>query len=133
MWTPFAEVVVLKLIAGLTADELDPIRTHAARLGALPIGGNLWVDYYLRPNGEFVTVGEDLDRPEADRVYTDRASVLTALVWGARRYPELKQLLPVREPGARDCRCRAIPMFAEGKVVCNECSGLGWLPVQSAE
>jgi hypothetical protein len=128
MWSLQAEQVVARLIAGLAPEVLDPSRTHAARLNALPIGGSMWADYYLRPNGEVVIVGEDIERPELDSVYTDRSHVLSTLVWGAERYPKLQKLLPIREPGARDCRCRAIPIFAEGKVLCPECCGLGWLP-----
>jgi hypothetical protein len=123
-----AERVVTRLIAGLAPNELDPACTHATRLAALPIGGSMWADYYLRPNGDVVIVGEDLDQPDVDSVYTDRSHVLSVLVWGARRYPELQELLPIREPGAIDCRCRAIPIFAESKIICTECCGLGWLP-----
>jgi hypothetical protein len=133
MWSPLAEEVVSHLIAALASDQLDPTRTHAARLRALPIGGSMWADYYLRPNGEVVVVGEDLDHPEVDSVYSDWRRVLPVLVWGAQRYPELRQLLPVRSPGAIDCRCRLIPLFAEGKVLCPECGGLGWLACADTE
>jgi hypothetical protein len=128
MWSLLAEQVVTRLIAAMAPDQLDPARTHAARLAALPIGGSMWADYYLRPSGEVVIVGEDLDGPEVDSVYTDRSHVLSVLVWGAKRYPELRELLPIRAPGATDCHCRAIPIFTEGKVICSECCGLGWLP-----
>src|SRR5262245_53093459 len=108
MWSPLAERIVSGLIAALPPDQVDPNRTLAVRLGALPIGGSMWADYYLRPNGQVVIVGEDLDHPEVDSVYSDWSRVLPVLVWGARRYPELKQLLPVRGLGAVDCRCLAI-------------------------
>jgi hypothetical protein len=126
-WSPRAETLVSRLIAELPGSQLDPARTHAARLNALPIGGSMWADYYLRANGAVVIVGEDFDHPEVDSVYSDWRRVLPVLVWGSRRYPELRELLPVRTPHAVDCRCRAIPMFAEGKVLCPECGGLGWV------
>jgi len=90
----------------------------------------MWADYFLRPSGEVVVVGEDYDHPDVDAVHTDRSNVLRALVWGSRRYPALRELLPARPPGAVDCRCRQIPVFAEGKVLCPECGALGWLPPQ---
>jgi hypothetical protein len=129
MWSPQAEQIVTLLIASLSPDQLDSTRTHAARLAALPIGGSMWADYYLRPSGEVVIVGEDEDQLEVDSVYTDRSHVLRVLVWGAKQYPELRELLPVRGPGAIDCpTCRSIALFGEGKVLCPTCGGLHWLP-----
>ncbi len=116
-----------RLIATLTAEQLDPARSHAARLKALPIGCDMWSDYYLRPNGQVVVVGEDLDRPDIDTSYTDWKRVLPVLVWGSQRYSELRELLPIRGQDAVDCRCRASPLFAEGKLLCPKCAGLGWL------
>ena len=132
-WSTREEQIVSRLIAELPAAQLDPGRTHAARLNALPIGGSMWADYYLRPNGEVVVVGEDFDRPDVDSVYSDRARVLMMLVWGSERYPELRELLPVREPGAVDCVCVQHPnIFGPGKVICSECGGVGWLPTKPA-
>jgi hypothetical protein len=134
MWSLKAEELVSRLIARLPADQLDPARTHAARLQALPIGCDMWADYYLRPNGEVVIVGEDFDHADVDSVYTTPLRVLSVLVWGAERYPELRELLPEREPGATDCSCRQHPeFFRPGKLICQECGGVGWLPVGSAE
>lgn len=133
MWSSRAEHVVADLIARLPAEQLDPNRTHAQRLAALPIGWSLWTDYYLRPNGEAVIVGEDDDRPDLDSVHTDRQRVLLVLVWGSERYPELRELLPLRGPEAVDCICRNIPLFSQGKVLCPECCGLGWLPAKDQE
>jgi hypothetical protein len=132
VWSPRAEQVVSRLIAELPPEQLDPARTHAARLSALPIGGSMWADYYLRPNGEVVIVGADFDHPDVDSVYTDRLRVLSALVWGSERYPELRELLPPREPGATDCPCLRHPnFFGPGKVICPECGGVGWLPARN--
>ncbi|HJT77657.1 MAG TPA: hypothetical protein VJ739_10695 [Gemmataceae bacterium] len=134
MWSSHAEAVVKRLITSLPTEQLGPARTHAARLDALPIGGSMWADYYLRANGEVIIVGEDFDHPDVDSVYTDRLRVLSVLVWGAERYPELRDLLPEREPGATDCQCRQYPdFFGPGKIICQECGGVGWLPAGSAE
>ncbi len=128
VWSQRAEQIVSQLIAGLTPAQRDPTRNNCTRLRALHIGGSMWADYYLRANGEVVVVGEDYDVPDVDTVHSDRSNVLRLLVWGSRRYPELRELLPVRPPGAVDCRCRQHPIFAEGKVLCSECGALGWLP-----
>ena len=55
---------------------------------------------------------------------------LSSLVEGTKRYPELRSLLPGRPAGAQDCPCLAYPLFAEGKVACPECCGLGWLEIK---
>jgi glycine/D-amino acid oxidase-like deaminating enzyme len=129
MWSPRAEQIVSRLTASLPPDQLDPERTHAARLAALPIGVSMWADYYLRSNGEVVVVGDDFDHPDVDTIHTDWSTVRRVLVWGAKRYPELRELLPVRGPGATDCpTCQAIPLFGEGRVLCPTCDGLHWLP-----
>jgi hypothetical protein len=128
MWSPLAEQVVSRLIAELPKNVPAETRSHAERLKALPIGWSMWAVYFLRANGEVVVVGEDEDLPHVDTIHTERGEVLRALVGGSERYPELRQLLPVRGSGAVDCSCRAIPLFAEGKVLCPYCGGPGWLP-----
>jgi hypothetical protein len=129
MWSLRAVQVVAQLIAKLPPERLDPTRAHAARLGALPIGGSMWADYYLRPNGDVVIVGEELDRPDIDSVYRDRPRVLFMLVWGAERYPQLAELIPAREPNATDCECAHHPgLFGPGRPICGTCGGVGWLP-----
>jgi hypothetical protein len=136
MWSAFAEKVVAGLIRKSSGDAAAENRATAARLGALYVGSDFWTSYYLRPNGEVVKVGEDLDRPDEAAVYSDRATVLGTLVWGARSFPELRALLPERESWATDCPCRKYPdMFGPDRgIICQDCSGLGWLPVRpSAE
>lgn len=132
VWTQQAEQTILGLIARLSPEQLDPARTHCQRLGALHIGWSMHADYYLRPNGEVVVVGEDDDHPDVDAVRTDRSTVLRLLVWGSRRYPGLWALLPPRPLDAVDCRCRSIPSFAKRGTSC-ECHGLGWLTPSEAE
>jgi hypothetical protein len=76
-----------------------------------------------------VILGADFDRPDSITIYTNRLKVLSVLVWGASRYPELRELLPEREPGATDCRCRHHPeLFGPAKMICPQCGGIGWLP-----
>jgi hypothetical protein len=128
VWSSRAAEVVSRLIAVRPPEERDATCGTSARLGALYIGTSLWAEYYLRPHGEVVIVREEYEQPDVDTVYTDRSNVLRVLVWGSRRYPELRELLPARPAGAVDCRCRSHPIFAEGKVLCPECGALGWLP-----
>jgi hypothetical protein len=93
--------------------------------GALPLHVE-WFDVIaLCPDGEIVkwsTEGEYIDtQPVEDRYYW-----LTSLVDATKRYPELKELLPLRPLGAQDCWHLPYPIFAEGKVFCPDCCGLGW-------
>lgn len=130
MWSPEAERLVEELIARLMATRLpEQTRSEVTRLNALPIGGGLWSAHYLRPTGEVLVVGEDYDRPDEDHVYTDRARILQAIVWGCRLYPELRALVPERPEGATDCPCLRQPdLFGQDGVICPDCGGVGWLP-----
>ena len=134
VWSHRAEQLVSELIAALRPEQLDPLRTHAARLSALPIGVDIWSDYYLRSDGQVVIVGEDLDNPDVGSVYSDRLRVLSVLVWGSERYPELRELLPERQTSAIDCMCLQRPdLFEPGKLICSICGGVGWLPAGIGE
>jgi hypothetical protein len=128
VWSQRAEEIVTRLIAGLSTAQRDLERNHCCRLNALHIGGSMWADYYLRPSGEVIVVGEDYEHPDVDTIHSDRISILKLLVWGSERYPELRELIPPRPLGAVDCRCRQIPMFSDGKILCSECGSVGWLP-----
>ena len=109
MWSHQAEQIVLSLISKQTPETLGGQYSEATKLAALHICGSLWAEYYLRPNGEVVIVGEDYDYPETITVCTDRITILKALVSGAKRYPELLELIPARPAGAVDCQCKVIP------------------------
>lgn len=109
MWSSEAEVIVRNLMAELPPDLPEVTRSRAVKLGALPIGGDMWADYYLRPSGEIVVVGENLESPDEETVYSDRLRVIGILVWGSQRYPALRELLPERQRGATDCRCLQHP------------------------
>jgi len=129
-WSPLAREVVSGLLADLPHRAPECELDEAIRLDALPIGYSLWAWYGLRANGEVVVIGDDPDFPEATTLLSESKDVLRTLVWGTELYPELKLLLPVRRLADVDCQCRTIPIpvFAEGRVLCPECSGLGWLP-----
>lgn len=95
-WSPEAEQVVSRLLSNLVPTA------ESDRLSAIPIGVSMWASYFLRPNGEVVVLGEDDDRPEIVTIHTETTHVLRTLVWGSKRYPVLKRLLPIRGPRAID-------------------------------
>jgi hypothetical protein len=94
-----------------------------ARFGGLPLYYGWGATIAIRPDGQMVEWNTDGCQPVLERMW-----VVAALITGSKRYPELKELLPVREPGAVDCSCREHPIFASGKLECGECGGIGWLP-----
>ena len=129
-WSPEDEQTVRRLMAERSPQD-EWLRGHADRLGAMFAGWDLWSCWFLRPDGKVIIVGEDMDTPESESMYSDRRHTLTALSLASRLYPELAWLLPVREPGAVDCVCVGHPrVFGPGKVICQWCGGVGWLPSQ---
>lgn len=98
----------------------------AAEFGALPLYRDWGETIGIRPDGELVRWSTDGDFPGV-RPVEDRKWMLIALVVGARRYAELAALIPVRPPEAVDCMCCSHPLFADGRVLCGKCCGLGWL------
>ncbi len=121
-------------IAAFPVEAPETIRwlaPYVAEFAALPMFLG-WIETIgIRPDGELVRWSTEGDYPGTLPV-DDRSGVLTALVSGADRYPELRPLLPVRGPDAIDCPCRAIPLIVSGKVGCAECGGIGWLPAPGA-
>jgi hypothetical protein len=134
VWSSEAAAAIHRLMAELPDHPTPWVRDHCQRLAAVSVGGSMWAWYFVRPNGAVVIVGEDEDRPDVDSVYGDRSHQLRALVWLSRRYPELAELLPERQPGTTDCPCVQHPgIFGPDKVLCPECGALGWLPAREAE
>src|SRR4051812_18779991 len=119
VWSPEAERTVRRLM--IEHPPPEGVRHDADRLGAIFVSWDLWSCWFLRPCGEVVIVGEYEDKPDEDHVYADRAHVLSALSGLSRRYPEVASLLPDRVPGAVDCRCVGISLFAPGKLICQLC------------
>jgi hypothetical protein len=105
---------------------------YVAEAAALPLYLGWTETIGIRADGEIIRWSTEGDYPGVQPV-EDRYLWLTALVDGSRRYPELRALLPTRPAGAVDCRHLTIPLFAEGKVFCPECYGLGWVRAAIAE
>ncbi len=131
--TPELSAFIAARIAGFPAEAPERLRWEApfvAEFDALPLYVG-WVETVgVRPDGEVVRWSTEGDYAGV-RAVEDRVWVLSALVDGSRRYPELAALIPERPPDAADCPCRGQPVFASGVVLCGECGGVGWLPRNS--
>ena len=125
-WPANGESMIWGLLSAPPRQKDPQVVQKAKQLQALPVGWDLWSHWFLRPNGEVVIAVPEEDSGPVE-VFTDRVKVLSALVMGRDLYPELAELLPVREPGASDCLCgelrRKFP-----RAICNRCGGVGWLP-----
>jgi len=121
-------------IASYAAEATQPYQQSeapaVAEFGALPLVRHWFETIGLRPDGEVVRWATDDNNdpyPGAQPV-EDRAFALHALLEGALTWPQLKVLIPMRPPGAVDCKCRTIPFFVEKRVVCTACGNVGWIP-----
>ena len=117
-------------VAGFPTEATGPLLYESpfvAEFAALPLYRGWTETIGIQPSGEIVRWSPDGDfagiQPEDDRVW-----VLSALVEGSKRYPELAELIPQRPPDAVDCECRKNPWIASGKFECGKCGGVGWLP-----
>ena len=119
-------------IANYTAEATEPYHRWeaeaVAEFAAPPLIRHWSETFGLRADGEVVRWHTDLNEPYPGvRPVEERYDWLSALVEGARRWPELRALLPARPPGARGCVCAGHSLFAPGKVLCTECCGLRWV------
>jgi hypothetical protein len=122
-------------IAGFPTEAPEQLRWQApyvAKAVALPLYLGWTETIGIRADGEIVCWSTEGEYPGV-RPVEDRYFWLSSLVSGSRRYPELRVLLPKRPVKAVDCRHLAHPLFAEGKVSCPECCGLGWVDATGTE
>lgn len=111
-------------------ESLRELSQAVAEYAALPLIWGWWDITAIRANGEIVswcTEDEYSGYYSGVRPVEDRYHWLTALVIASRRDERLKALLPVRPASAVDCHHLGHPIFAQGKVSCPECCGLGWV------
>ena len=110
------------------------LRGLAAELNALPMFLDFGGCYAIRVDGEIVSFV--WDEPYSLKPENDPRIRNLVLFQGARKYPELDELVPKRPPEAEDCsHCGGTgiePMneklgFDEEMIICY-CGGLGWLP-----
>jgi hypothetical protein len=131
--SPELSAYVAARVASFSEESLATQKWAApfvAEFGALPLYFGWWATIGLKPDGEIVewsTEGEYVGtRPVEERFFW-----LSGLVNASRQYPELRQILPERPANAVDCQHLAHPWFAEGKVICPECCGLGWVSAKA--
>ena len=100
-------------------------------LNALYLFGTIGMEAVLRSDGSvLVSVDETWDKPKSPAAPwraatpTERTASLTI---GARRLPEVAQLLPPRSPTASDCTiCGGTGRILQD-IVCMDCGALGWV------
>ena len=103
-------------------------RDLAARHGALPVYADMGGCVLLRPDGSFLAIeweAADVVLPVSD------PWKVCALVFGSKKYPALRCMLPDRPPTAADCEvCKGTgrPFSDIEAVMCGRCLGLGWAP-----
>jgi hypothetical protein len=120
-------------IAELEAESFGawPIRVCRDELNALPILSNIVYLWALRPDGTVLCMDHEAAFHPTESE-TDSLTIYAALVNGARRHPELAELIPPPPAGARPCSsCGGTGLQAqEGSdydTSCYGCSGLGWV------
>jgi hypothetical protein len=99
-----------------------------AEFAALPLIRHWYETFGLRADGEFVRWHTDGPDPYPGvRPVEARCEWVSALSEGARRYPELQSLFPIRPANAVTCGCGGHPLFETRKLICPVCGGLGWV------
>jgi hypothetical protein len=103
---------------------------YVAEFSALPLYLGWFETIGIRPDGEFISWSTENEFAGVKAV-EERTWMLSALIVGAKRYPELRRLLPQRGPDDLDCKCFQHPKFVSVEVLCGTCGGIGWLPSTS--
>src|SRR4051812_45540589 len=115
---------------GVASEEPVYLKDLAGRYHVLPILIDWTAFWGLRPDGSiFLIPTEDDGEAQAEG---DGRIRRIAIFRGAKKYPELKPLVPVRPPDATDCpHCEGhgridIPGVEPDTIVCF-CGGSGWV------
>jgi hypothetical protein len=111
-------------------DEPLDVRRLAGELNMLPMLFDMGGCYGIRPSGEIVSFS--WDEPHKLDVEEDPRIQNVVLFQGTKKYPALKDLMPVRSPDSITCshcegtgRLKGLPEV--NHIICY-CGGLGWLP-----
>lgn len=109
-------------------DQFDAeARQRAFEHSALPLDMDSGGFHALRMDGSVVVFFWD----EADikRVESDPRQRYVALFQGAKKYPELRLLIPPRPTAAQTCsHCKGAGTIPEMPTLICYCGGLGWVP-----
>ena len=131
--SPELSAWVTARIAHYDAEGTEPYHhdeaPSVAAFLALPLIRHRGETFGLRPDGEVVrwSTADHCEPYRATRPVEDRTDWLSALVEGARRWPEWQALLPPRPSGAAACACVGHARFGPGGFICPICCGLGWV------
>jgi hypothetical protein len=115
-----------------TSNEPEYLKYYVALYNLLPIYPDWTHCYGLRADGTVFLFSTE-DEEKTIHQETDERLRNLALFRGAKKYPELKSLVPVRSTDSIDCpACQGlgkieIPGIEPDVIVCY-CGGLGWLP-----
>lgn len=117
--------LLARLVDAQAASD-HPGAGRARTLGLLTVFNSLWEAYLLAPSGA-VLVDQDDGAPRPGT----RAEREIAYVQAARRFPELRHLMPERPPDARTCApcggSGVIDLGDSRKVFCGApCYSRGW-------
>ena len=119
---PAIAMQVERCVRGEDGPDLG-IDREARKHGAIALMGAIGMTWGLRPDGSFWMFDKDFEVP-LEPLPSDWET--QALVWGARRYPWLSALLPIRPEHALDCPSCAGTGFLSVTWMCPRCDGLGW-------
>jgi len=119
------DVIARGNIKGLPPYHIDNV---ARGNDAIALVGDIGGITMLRADGSFWEVDVDSGNPLAP--LPDK-HIHIALVYGAKKYPWLSELLPKRSKDSIDCAiCSGggmlFPAGSIGGFCCPDCSGLGW-------
>jgi len=127
--SPFSETIERLVRQLLTDSSPDPLglRIVVGRAMALPVLLDIGGCYSVRPSGQVISFG--WDTPDDIQVETSSRIRNLAIYQGSKKYPELREFIPIRPTDAVTCpHCEGkgellIPL---DNLVCY-CGGVGWL------
>ena len=115
---------------GETSGEPPNMKSLAGQYHVLPVLIDWTAFWGLRPDGSILLIPTE-DEGEA-RPENDGRMRRVAIFRGAKKYPELKPLVPARPPDAPDCpHCEGhgridLPGLEPDTIICF-CGGSGWV------
>ena len=121
---------IRRLMAQPRAEFDDRTLGLARDSGALPIGFDLCNDMFIRPDG--VVGGASTDDSAIAFGDLSPSRLMRALLFGSKRIPELRDLIPSRPRDAFDCsQCDGAGKHpAAEHAWCDLCGGVGWVSGQ---
>jgi len=101
---------------------------YVAKYNILPLLINWTETTGITPDGAIRKFSADGDYSEYEGLRTvDAQLFFGALVQGARKYPELRSLIPARPHDAKTCEsCRGLGLYPPDLDIVCECGGVGW-------